>query len=284
MRFLILVGLSGSLVLWPGARATTQGGREVLFYDDFAGPALDRSRWNVVVTGRTVNNEQQAYVDSDETIALLPGPAEGATNGALALRPRWRPGHRTAEGRRFDFVSGRLDTRGRFGFTYGRASARMKLAAADGLWPAFWLLGAGPWPATGEIDIMEHVGVAGWTSVALHGPGYSGDTPLVHRAPAGDGGIADWHVYSVDWSEQAIVFFVDGREVYRVTRAMVESHGRWAFDNEKFVIVNLALGGSYPQSVNKAGDPYPGLPAATVERIQSGRVQVLVDWIRVERN
>ena len=96
----------------------------------------------------------------------------------------------------------------------------MKLAAGAGLWPAFWALGDGRWPDTGEIDIMENVGESAWTSVALHGPGYFGDTPLVRRVPAQD--VSAWHVYSVDWTEDTLVFRVDGpRSVSRH-----EGHGR----------------------------------------------------------
>ena len=84
----------------------------------------------------------------------------------------------TAEGRKFDFTSGRLEGRGKFEFTYGVVSARVKLTAGAGLWPAFWTLGTGPWPATGEMDIMENVGDPSWTNIALHGPGYSGNTPF----------------------------------------------------------------------------------------------------------
>jgi beta-glucanase (GH16 family) len=253
-----------------------------MFFDDFSGPSLDRARWNVVVTGQTVNNEQQAYVDAPDVITFVQGDAEGATNGALAIRPRYREGFTTPQGRRFDFVSGRLDTKGKFEFEHGRAAARMKLSVGAGLWPAFWILGTGRWPATGEIDVMEHVGEPDWTSVAIHGPGYSGNTPLVSR-PHMDtaAGPAEWHVYGVDWSAAEMVFTIDGREVYRATRAMIERYGPWAFDNRKYLIVNLALGGSYPQSVNKAEAPYPGLPAATVERIKADAVRILVDWVRV---
>lgn len=266
--FLVLSLLA--LVLPP--HAWTPG--RTVFVDDFSGTELDRSHWNVIVTGRTVNNEQQAYVDSPDVMYVK--------DGALVIRPRFRQGFRTPEGRSFDFVSGRIDTRSKVTFTYGTAAARMKLAAGAGLWPAFWALGDGRWPDTGEIDIMENIGDPAWTSVALHGPGYFGDTPLVRRAPAaGRHDAADWHVYAVEWTRDALVFTVDKRVVYRVTRAMVEHFGPWAFDNPKHLILNLALGGNYPAAVNGAVTPYRGLPEATVRSIQNDEPKIVVDWVRV---
>lgn len=256
-----------------------------IFFDDFSTGQLDRSKWNVIVTGRTVNNEQQAYVDSTDTMTVGNGAeTAGSENGALVIRARRRPGFKTPEGRTFDFVSGRLETRSKFEFTYGTAAARIKLTAGTGLWPAFWVLGTGRWPATGEMDIMENVGDPTWTNFALHGPGYSGNTPLVSRQHFTRGGdITGWHVYSLDWTADALVFKVDGAEEYRATRAMVEQYGRWAYDNPKFLIVNLALGGQYPQGVNKVTEPYPGLPQPTVDLIGSDRALMLVDWVRVTR-
>jgi beta-glucanase (GH16 family) len=238
------------------------------------------------VTGQTVNNEQQAYVDSPETIALVSGPdAAGAENGALAIRSRYRPGFTTPEGRRFDFISGRLDTRSKVEFTYGTAAARVKLTAGAGLWPAFWVLGTGRWPATGEMDVMENVGDPAWTNFAIHGPGYSGNTPFTSRKLFEPGaGITAWHVYSMDWTADAMVFKVDGHEEYRVTRDMVERRGAWAYDNAKFLIVNQALGGQYPRAVNKVEAPYSGLPAATVDLIKDDKAVMLVDWVRVTAN
>jgi len=242
----------------------------IIFAEEFSGSALDRAKWNVIVTGRTVNNEQQAYVDSNEVLTVR--------DGHLEIRPVFKPGFKTPEGRTFDFVSGRIDTRNKASFAYGTAAARMKLAQGDGLWPAFWALGDGRWPDTGEIDIMENVGDATWTSVALHGPGYFGDTPLVKRAPVD---ATKWHVYSVDWTRDLLAFKVDDRVIYRVTREMVEKHGRWAFDEPKHLIVNLALGGGYPAGVNKVTAPYPALAGATVTSIKKGEPRILVDWVRV---
>lgn len=258
---------------------------ELLFFDDFSDKQLDRSKWNVIVTGRTVNNEQQAYVDSTDTITVGDAPeASGAENGALIIRARHRPAFKTPEGRTFDFISGRLDSRAKFEFTYGTAAARAKLTAGAGLWPAFWTLGTGRWPDTGEMDIMENVGDPAWTNFALHGPGYSGNTPLVSRQHFSQGGdITGWHIYSMDWTTDALVFKVDGKPEFRVTRTTVERHGRWAYDNAKFLIVNLAVGGQYPQSVNKVSEPYVGLPPSTVDVIKADKAVMVVDWVRVTR-
>jgi beta-glucanase (GH16 family) len=252
-----------------------------LFFEDFAAPALADTKWNIIVTGRTVNNEQQAYVDSPDTIAILPR-TPGATHGALAITARHRSGFTTAQGRAYDFVSGRMDTRGKFEFTYGTAEARIKLTAGAGLWPAFWALGNDRWPDTGEMDILENVGDPTWTNFAVHGAGYSGDKcfDFRQRFPGG-GDITGWHVYAMTWTRDALIFSVDGHERWRVDRTTVETRGAWAYDTPKFLIVNQAVGGSYPHSVNHAEQPYVGVPQSTVETIDAGRAVMLVDWIRV---
>jgi beta-glucanase (GH16 family) len=284
-RLITLVAVSSLAHAASPHRQASATAPTVLFFDDFSTGQLDRSKWNVIVTGRTVNNEQQAYVDSTDTISIGSGPdTAGAENGALVIRGRRRPGFKTPEGRAFDFISGRLESRSKFEFTYGTAAARIKLTAGAGLWPAFWALGTGRWPETGEMDIMENVGDPTWTNFALHGPRYSGNTPLVSRQHFTRGGdITGWHVYSLDWTTDALVFKVDGAEEYRVTRATVEQYGRWAYDNPKFLIVNLALGGQYPQAVNKVAEPYVGLPQSTVDLIATDKAAMVVDWVRVTR-
>jgi beta-glucanase (GH16 family) len=279
---LTLAGCSALGLRAPGAGRPAG---EVVFFDDFAGPKLDPRIWNVEVTGRTVNDEQQAYVDSDEVLRIARGrEAEGARNGALVVQAKSSPGFTTAEGKKYDFISGRINTRGKVELAYGTVAARIKLAGGDGLWPAFWALGTGRWPDTGEIDIMEYVGESDWVSAALHGPGYSGETPLVNKLFLRPGHEAtDWHVYSVDWTPQGFVFRVDDQVMYRATRAMIEHYGRWAYDNPKFLILNLALGGAYPLKTNGVRSAHPGLPEQTVQLIRDGRARMLVDWVQVTR-
>lgn len=283
----------GALALLATGCATTvptssPGDRDygtLIFADEFNSGSLDRSKWNVVGPEFWVNNEQQAYVDSPETIRFLPaGAVPGAQGGVLVLQPRFSQGFKTPKGRTADFISGRINTRDKFEFTHGRAAARIRMPDAVGVWPAFWLLGNGKWPDTGEIDIMEYVGEKDWTGVAVHGPGYSGETPLVNKFFFEDGtDVTDWHEYAVEWTDQAMVFKVDDREIYRATRPMVEHYGEWVFDTPKYLIVNFALGGAYPFKTNGIERPYNGLPAETVERIKAGEIMMEVDWVRVHR-
>ena len=269
----------------PTTSVATSGGQggTLLFSDEFNSEVLDRSKWNVIGPELWVNNEQQVYVDAPDTIRVLPaGAVPGADGGVLVLQPQFRKGYEAPGGRVADFVSGRIDSRGKFQFTHGRAVARIRMSDAVGVWPAFWLLGNGKWPDSGEIDIMEYVGEADWTSVALHGRGYSGETPLVDKQFFPDGTDAtQWHDYAVEWTPRQILFTVDGRLTYRVTRAMVEHYGRWRFDSPKYVILNFALGGAYPYKTNGIDAPYQGLPASTVERIRQHEISMQVDWVRV---
>lgn len=251
------------------------------FAEEFNAPQLNPAIWKAEGPNFWVNNELQAYVNSPDTIALRSNVA-GADGGVLVLKPIWAPGLDPRSDRRADFQSGRIDTRGAYDFTYGKAEARIRMSELTGVWPAFWLLGNDAWPATGEIDIMEFVGEPGWISAALHGSGYSGANALSRRYnfPAGVK-VSDWHIYGVEWSRTAIVFSVDGNEFYRVTRSEVERSGPWAFDSPKHIILNFALGGDYPFGVNGVTAPYRGLPQPTVDAIKAGQAEMLVDWVRV---
>lgn len=257
---------------------------DTVFFENFNENSLDRSKWNVEVTGYTVNDEQEAYVDSASTIYLVKGAEADGANGALVLKALYHPGYTSKQNKKYDFLSGRINTRNKMEFTYGTASCRMKMASGAGLWPAFWALGNGKWPDCGEIDMMETVGDSSWFSNAMHGPNYFGNTPLAYRYhfPKGTD-VTQWHVYSVDWTRDSIVFKVDGQVTYTVTRAMVEKYGRWAFDNPKFIILNFALGGGYPQGVNKVTKPYFGISQSTVDKIKAGQAKVLVDWVLVTK-
>ncbi len=258
---------------------------EVIFFDDFNGTALDRTKWNAEITGMHVNNELQAYIDSSATITLVKGAdAAGAENGALILQPQFAPGYITKDSKHFDFVSGRINTKSKMEFTYGKASARIKLTEGAGLWPAWWMLGTGNWPETGEIDIMEYVGEKDWASSAVHGKGYSGDAGLVDRLYfiAGND-VTNWHTYTVEWTPDSLIFTYDSIPMFRVTKPMTQFFGEWAFHNPKYLILNYAVGGVYPFKINGIKEPYYGLSAEALASIKSGKSKMWVDWVKVTK-
>jgi beta-glucanase (GH16 family) len=256
-----------------------------IFFDDFSGPALDTAKWNAEKTGMHFNNELQAYVDSSNTISFIPGTTEGAENGVLVLQPQFTPGFITTDGQKFDFISARINTKSKFDFLYGSASARIKLTAGAGLWPAWWLLGNGNWPETGEVDIMENIGEKDWANAAVHGKGYSGDAGIVNRQYfSGGNDVTNWHVYAVDWTPDSLVFKYDGIAMLRITKPMTQFFGEWAFASPKYLILNFAVGGVYPYKINGIKEPYYGLPAPTFEAIKNKESKMLVDWVRVTKN
>ncbi|ANY20210.1 Beta-glucanase precursor [Tsuneonella dongtanensis] len=272
---LAALGLAGCATL-PAASAAPAEGRALIFSDEFDGTTLDRSKWVTIGPDFWVNNEQQAYVDRPDVIEVR--------NGALVLTPRFAPGVDTNTKRNADFIAGRVETDGKFNMRYGRIEARIRMPDAVGVWPAFWMVGNGPWPTTGEIDVMEYVGEKDWIGSAVHGPGYSGDAGLSNRFyfPPGED-VTGWHVYAAEWKPDSIEFYVDGRLHNRITRPMGEMYGKWVFDNPERIVINFALGGGYPLKINGVKSPYQGLPQATVDRIKRGELAMEVDWVRVWR-
>jgi beta-glucanase (GH16 family) len=252
--------------------------KKVLFFDDFTSANLDRSKWNVIITGDHFNDELQAYIDSASTLFV--------ENGCLVFRPQYSPGFITKDGKRFDFTSARITTQNKFDFAYGTAEAKIKLTKGSGLWPAWWMLGNQIWPATGEIDIMENIGESDWANVAVHGPGYSGETPFVNRQYFNaSNDVTNWHVYAVEWSPTEMIFKYDGIVMYKVSKTMINHYGKWVFDEPKHLLLNFAVGGIYPAKINgiKGKGVKYGLPESTAELIKNSKVKMWVDWVKVSR-
>jgi len=265
--FRVIISLSFILILQ--LQLVAQSNKKVLFFDDFSSASLDRSKWNVIITGDHFNDELQAYIDSASTLFV--------ENGCLVFRPQYTPGFITKDGKRFDFTSARITTQNKFDFAYGTAEAKIKLTKGSGLWPAWWMLGNGIWPTTGEVDIMENIGETEWANAAVHGPGYSGETPFVNRQyfnAAND--VTNWHVYAVEWSPTEMVFKYDGIVMYKVTKTMINHYGKWVFDEPKHLLLNFAVGGIYPVKINgiKGKGVKYGLPESTSELIKSNKVKM----------
>jgi beta-glucanase (GH16 family) len=221
--------------------------------DEFDGPAgasFDRTKW-VADTGGSGfgNQERQFYTTRAENVAL-----DG--DGHLVITARAEPSSTYAcwYGRCL-YTSTRLLTKGLFAQAYGRFEARIRIPRGQGLWPAFWMLGADidsiGWPQSGEIDIMENIGrepaIAHGT---LHGPGYSGGDGIGKADTLPNAAYADdFHIFAVEWQPDEIRWYVDGRQYHRMTPADLPAGTKWVFDQPFFLLLNVAVGGEWP------GDP-----------------------------
>jgi beta-glucanase (GH16 family) len=263
-------GCNGAAASYPPDPSPLSGTYTRVWSDNFDGTALNTANW-AYDNNVHVNGEVQQYVSNNVSVS----------GGTLKLTAR----RETVNG--YPFTSGRIFTKGLRSFTYGKVVARMKLPVGDGYWPAFWMMGdnidAVGWPGNGELDIMENIGYSNWVSGALHGPNYwgAGSVGGRHDLPAGQT-IAAWHTYAVEWDPTYIRWLIDDQVVRTVTRAdVIANSGQWVYDNPKFILLNLALGGDYPHGYNNVTSPYYGLPQSTVDNIAAGGGVVEVDYVEV---
>ena len=250
---------------------------DLVWSDEFEGPAgapPDTSRWRADLGDGCAmgicgwgNDEKQTYTDAPENVAL-----DGS--GRLAIVARVAPAGLACHYGPCRYTSAKITTRGRMAAEPGRVAARIRLPTGQGLWPAFWMLGAEypatPWPQCGELDIMEHKGSQPRiTSSAVHGPGYAGATPFAHAHALPMGANPDdFHEYAVEWDSTRVRFWVDAVMHFTVSAEELARYGPSVLARPYFVILNLAVGGRFD------GDPATDaiLPAT-----------MLVDYVRVYR-
>lgn len=233
---------------------------ELLWSDEFTGASLDSSKWNVE-TGMTGwgNNEWQNYTDNPENLKV--------ENGNLVITARCDSG--VCGDKDGSITSSRINTKGKFSAQYGSIQARIKAPAGQGMWAAFWMMGANfdsvGWPECGEVDIMEIFDGASTNDrvhTVLHwsdgGHVFEGDSRQF-PSPLSD----DFHTYEVDWNENRIIGKVDGRQFFVRT---INPTAMDEFLNDFFILLNVAVGGN--------------LGAVPVTN-QVWQHEMLVDWVRV---
>jgi len=230
--FLLLVVIL--LLAWSSVSAKTDRWK-LVWSDEFSYSGLpDSSKWNFD-TGATGwgNAEQQFYT-------------------ARLKNCRVAHGHLTIEARKEHFgtsgyTSARLVTKGKAAWQYGRIEVRAKLPSGRGTWPAMWLLPLSSplkLPDDGEIDIMEEVGYdPGVINATIHCTAYnerlSNEKSSKLRVPGCSKGF---HVYSVDWSADAVKMSVDGKLYFTYLN---DQSGKktWPFDQPFYLLLNIAVGG-----------------------------------------
>lgn len=211
--------------------------------DEFnEGNMLDTSKWNYRVGDGCPqmcgfgNNELQWYSNAKSDNSRI-------ENGHLIIEA-----HKEDIGTR-KYSSARINTRYKADFKYGKVEVKAKLPGGLGVWPAIWMMSTdreyGGWPASGEIDIMEHVG---YKPDSIKGTIHTKAFNHMIRTQKGESYYIpdcedEFHVYGLNWSQESLQFYVDD-EVYFVVKNDGNGWEEYPFDKEFYIILNLAVGGN----------------------------------------
>ncbi len=212
---------------------------ELIWSDEFDGETLNEEYWNL----------EQGYIVNDELQDYQREGNHFVSNGTLKIVAK-----KVNDDKKFgSYTSARINSYGKKGLTYGRIEARMKLPTGVGTWPAFWMLGDSimegvRWPECGEIDIMEYVGfdpTVIWGSIHSTANNHVDETQKTGSIEIE--GEDRWHTYGILWEESGIKFYFETPDniYYEVAAPEVRTAQNWPFDNQHFLLLNLAVGGMW---------------------------------------
>lgn len=214
---------------------------KLIWSDEFSvDGAPDPTKWTYDVgTGSSGwgNNELQYYTDRLDNAFVV--------DGILYIRAV----RESYEGS--SYTSARIKTMFQGDFTHGRVQIRARLAnvAGRGTWAAAWMLPTdqvyGPWPESGEIDIMEHVGL---DPGRFHGTVHTGAFNHNEGTSSGSSTVADlseWHVHEIYWTPDQIDFILDDSLYHTFRRLEPHTSQEWPFDQRFHIILNVAVGGGW---------------------------------------
>lgn len=222
---------------------------KLIFEETFLGQTLNRDTWNVEVGDKWHNAEAQCYVDDQDHLVVHNG---------LSLFAKVHP-----EKTHCRYQSVRMNTRGKHAWQYGTFIVRAKVGKGVGAWPAIWFLptdfGPVKWPRCGEIDLMEVVGRDPEVMhFSLHTEWFNHilktqrtkfiKIPNIHD---------DFHDYKMVWTDSSIAFYVDDVHIVTFDKpspdAPLES---WPFDKPYYLILNIAVGGTWGGRIEEQDMPY----------------------------
>lgn len=226
-----------------GGEMVVPDGYQLVWNDEFNdGSELNSKDWrHEVQRSGWVNNELQNYVN---------GSADGKRVTEVADGRLYIHCFKGSDGK---IYSGRVYAHEGEGWKYGIIEARIKLPKGKGTWPAFWMMpcnndfGANPWPKCGEIDIMEEVGAdPNQISSSLHTQAYN-HTKNTQKTAARytEGAEEGFHVYRLEWTENYIKTYVDGKELLSFDNDKTGNVDTWPYNKPFYVILNLAWGGDW---------------------------------------
>jgi beta-glucanase (GH16 family) len=205
--------------------------------DNFStGSTADAAKWTFETGGSGWgNNELQFYTS---------GANSTVSGGMLSITAK----KENFSGR--EYTSSRMVTKDKGDWLYGRFEVKAKIPKGRGTWPAIWMLSSensyGTWPASGEIDIMEHVGYdPNKIHSTIHTSAYN-HTRNTQRTSSKiiPDATDSFHVYRVDWTPYAIRSYIDGVQYFEFVNE-AKGFSVWPFDKKQHLILNVAVGGNW---------------------------------------
>jgi beta-glucanase (GH16 family) len=230
----VLLGISIRLSGCEGSPAVPQG-MKLVWSDEFtSGDAPNPDKWGYDIGAHGWGNDEVQHYTGSRTNSFVRG-------GSLHIAARNEIGR---------WTSARLKTRDKAVWTYGYFEIRAKLPEGVGTWPAIWMLPQtdtyGPWPNSGELDIMEHVGFdPGRIHTTAHTAAFNHriNTQKTTSAPVEDV-AARFHVYAIAWNPSHIQWYIDGEPFFRFENTGKTTE-EWPFDKPFYLVLNVAIGGSW---------------------------------------
>lgn len=225
---------------------------ELYWNDEFNGTSLDTTKWKYDTgTGAAYglwgwgNNELQYYTNSTNNIFV--------EDGYLTIRAL-EESKKDTNGYTADYTSAKITTQNNLNFTYGYVESKIKVPAGKGNWSAFWMMPDksvyGGWPNSGEIDIMEHVGYdygnihANTHTEKYHGGGHNG----LGGSKVLQDISSEYITYGVEWLPDRLNYYINDELYYTYLPKNWSGTGQittdvWPFDQDFYIILNLAIGG-----------------------------------------
>jgi len=303
MKLLIIGGTFAALTVWSVAvissrdtdSSDAQNEWTLVWSDEFNEQELDPKKWSPETScWGGGNNERQCYTDRPDNINVSDGvlklTAKAEPFTSLKYPQDWPDrGEKITQ----SYTSGKVRTKGLAHWKYGRFEARIKLPQGQSTWPAFWMMPEynryGEWPLSGEIDIMEAVNLGAKcnncvgsksenrSSGALHfGDSWPKNKFYTQKHVLPDG-LNAYHIFSVEWSEGQIDWFVNQQKIFTMTENdwftgdVPKTKSPFApFDQPFYLALNLAVGGDLPDNRNEKAFNSNSFPN-----------ELLVDWVRV---
>lgn len=234
---------------------------ELVFEDEFEGTEVDTDVWNFETFAGGGNNENVFYTTENHSVS----------DGFLTITAKEEAVNDT------EYTSSRMTTQGNAEWKYGIIEVRAMIPSGLGTWPAIWMMPGGNnygiWPASGEIDIMEHVG---YDENAIHATVHT--KIYNHKSGSQKGGsnhefddvTSAFHIYSIEWLPNKIIFMMDGEEYFTYDATKYSScptFNIWPFNKDFYLILNVAVGGDWGGAQGIDPTDYP--------------TSMVVDYVRV---